>query len=467
MMLALRAVCMAVASVGLLLIVLEGRVRFDRAFLFGGMMLLVFAGIATIDLWPLARAGGLPLSVRVGWTQAQLALAPPAAFLAVRFHELLAGFRFVKLHWVFAGWSVVYVGVLFSGVMVTAADGAVHLTWVCAAALTMTAAYVLGGSVRALTAGNRLRDVSGRRTLALHLAALTTFALGAALEVLSGEGLADRGPPLALVLGSSALSLVLTYTFMRRFTHLVADRRRAHERLQQAYQELDRALPLRRLGQATAMVNQEIDSHVVAIDRKLDELTRMDDIPDDARELVANTREEVDRLRTLSRDVLELARTRVLRDKQPYAVAAAIDETLRGPLSRYREQIEVVCAQPELQVLGESDKLGLALANIARNAFEAGATRVRIAATSDERTARITVSDNGPGCEPERLPKLFEAFYTTKPDTGCGLGLAITKSVVDAHGGSVAVALDDGGEYGLGGLRFEIGLPRFVGQGGE
>ena len=46
----------------------------------------------------------------------------------------------------------------------------------------------------------------------------------------------------------------------------------------------------------------------------------------------------------------------------------------------------------------------------------------------------ITVRDSGPGLDPTSLDRLFDAFYTTKPD-GLGMGLAISRSIVESHGG--------------------------------
>ena len=50
---------------------------------------------------------------------------------------------------------------------------------------------------------------------------------------------------------------------------------------------------------------------------------------------------------------------------------------------------------------------------------------------------RITVADNGPGIRPEIRARIFEALFTTKGDTGTGLGLWVSKQIVEKHGGSI------------------------------
>ena len=65
----------------------------------------------------------------------------------------------------------------------------------------------------------------------------------------------------------------------------------------------------------------------------------------------------------------------------------------------------------------------------------------------------VTVRDSGPGLNPQQLDRLFEAFYTTKPH-GLGLGLAISRRIIEAHGGRLWATPNTGP-----GVTFQFTLP--------
>jgi PAS domain S-box-containing protein len=99
------------------------------------------------------------------------------------------------------------------------------------------------------------------------------------------------------------------------------------------------------------------------------------------------------------------------------------------------------------QISGYSGELRQLLANLLVNAVDAmadgGTLQVRVASgkqwSNGREGIRITVADNGSGIPRENLRRIFEPFYTTKKDTGTGLGLWVSRGIVQKHGGSIRV----------------------------
>lgn len=100
------------------------------------------------------------------------------------------------------------------------------------------------------------------------------------------------------------------------------------------------------------------------------------------------------------------------------------------------------------------------LINLASNALRALADqpdgKLSIESICEEETARLIVADNGPGIPDADKPRLFDRFFHRSMD-GMGLGLAVVKRIVDAHGGTIDVRDNPGG-----GVIFEVNLPRNI-----
>ncbi len=109
-------------------------------------------------------------------------------------------------------------------------------------------------------------------------------------------------------------------------------------------------------------------------------------------------------------------------------------------------------------MLGDANTLQQVLLNLVTNAQEVlpaggGARVIAIVGSSAEGRATVEVQDSGPGIPEDALPRIFEPFYTTKPD-GTGLGLAIVHRIVQEHEGEIRVE-----SPAEGGTRFVVLLP--------
>jgi C4-dicarboxylate-specific signal transduction histidine kinase len=115
---------------------------------------------------------------------------------------------------------------------------------------------------------------------------------------------------------------------------------------------------------------------------------------------------------------------------------------------------------PSDLVVGDANQLEQVFLNLLLNAFEAvpqgGGVVITTRALPDKNQIETVIIDNGPGLPEEALGHLFQPFFTTK-EGGTGLGLCITKAIVDAHGGSITARnLPDAG------ASFSVLLPAHV-----
>lgn len=114
---------------------------------------------------------------------------------------------------------------------------------------------------------------------------------------------------------------------------------------------------------------------------------------------------------------------------------------------------------PVLEVEADRDQLFRVLENLAKNAAEAGAARVRIEArVTAGGHIHIDVADDGPGLAPRAREHLFEPFAGSARNGGTGLGLVIARDIMSAHGGALTLV-----ESGAAGTTFRLVLPARAG----
>lgn len=125
-------------------------------------------------------------------------------------------------------------------------------------------------------------------------------------------------------------------------------------------------------------------------------------------------------------------------------LAAILSDVIASYKIASRVNVVQELAEPEILVNGDRGQLRMAFKNIIKNAVEAmdGSGTLTIAARRDgDDQAEVSFADTGPGIAPENLDKIFQPLFSTKAK-GIGFGLAITKMVVDRHGGTIEAGSD-------------------------
>jgi C4-dicarboxylate-specific signal transduction histidine kinase len=236
----------------------------------------------------------------------------------------------------------------------------------------------------------------------------------------------------------------------------VTRRRRAEEAVQREREELAHALRVATLGELATSLAHEINQPLAAIASNAQAAQRLlgggvldPEIP----EMLHDIRADAQRAAQIIR------RLRVLFKKEhaerhPVDVTEVIKEVvalLRKELERREITLEVALHADLPRVLGDIVQLQQVLLNVLVNATEAmgrerGPRDLRVATgVGEPGVLSITVRDSGVGVPPGELERIFQRFVTTKPE-GLGMGLSISRSIVDAHGGRIwATANPDGG----------------------
>ncbi|MFG6179459.1 ATP-binding protein [Halomonas sp. THAF12] len=250
----------------------------------------------------------------------------------------------------------------------------------------------------------------------------------------------------------------------RRLSDEIEERRRAEQSLRETRDELVQAAKLAVLGQLAAGINHELNQPLAAIRA----------YAENARAFIARQRAEAadanlgqiveltERMADISAQLRQFSR-KSGDSLTAVSVSACFDYALRLFQARLGEAaVEVVRHGPQAEAWVRADPVRLeqVLVNLIGNALQAMADtpspRLTLTIAVDPEWVRLEVADNGPGIPAERLPRIFEPFYTTKAvGSGLGLGLSISARIIDDLGGRLEAANNTES-----GARFTITLPR-------
>jgi len=245
---------------------------------------------------------------------------------------------------------------------------------------------------------------------------------------------------------------------------LYQDLRAQMEETRRTQEQLLQAAKLAAVGEMAASLAHELNNPLMVILGHSGLLER--DLPADSRagRQATSIVAEANRAGKIVRDVLDFARRREP-NREPVSLDQLLDRALallEGRLHRSGVEVaRVLDGEPPL-LPGDRDQLTQVFINLIANAIDAmpegGVLTIETGlhgGDNGHRSAGVDVVDTGPGIPPEQLSHIFQPFYTTKPEgVGTGLGLPISRRIVEAHGGSLQAASIPGG-----GTRMMVRLP--------
>jgi PAS domain S-box-containing protein len=230
-------------------------------------------------------------------------------------------------------------------------------------------------------------------------------------------------------------------------TRDLTDHMLASEALRAAQADLAHVNRVATMGQLTASIAHEVNQPIAASVINAQAAMRWlgTDPPnlDEVREALGRA---IDSARRAG-DVISRIRAAVAKApprKSRFDFNEAVSDVIaltRSEARKHGVSVQARLAADLPSVEGDRVQLQQVILNLIMNAIEAmsgvddGARELWLStATDDEGCVRLAVRDSGPGLDPQSAARLFEAFYTTKPE-GMGMGLAICRSIVEAHGG--------------------------------
>ncbi|MBM4781882.1 MAG: HAMP domain-containing protein [Archangiaceae bacterium] len=218
---------------------------------------------------------------------------------------------------------------------------------------------------------------------------------------------------------------------------------RRSDDLQRAHNNLVQSEKLSAVGELAASVAHEVKNPMVGI-LGFAQLGKEADTMVEAKEYFGLIESDTQRANKILQNLLEFARPPEM-EMEPLVV----NEVLQGALTLCRHQLQMQGVKVETAfgdglggILGNNNQLRQVLLNLMMNAGQAMAEsptkRVTVATAADGDFVKVLVSDTGPGIPPEVMQNLFKPFFTTKRrGLGTGLGLSVSRSIIEAHRGTL------------------------------
>jgi two-component system NtrC family sensor kinase len=207
------------------------------------------------------------------------------------------------------------------------------------------------------------------------------------------------------------------------------------------------------LGQLSAGIAHEIRNPLTSINFNVQLLAKKIALTETTRCLIDDTKEGIDRIRTLVKGMLDFAKP-----SRPSLKSDSIPRVLKDSIALMDSQLKkngvavsVLMPEPFPEVIFDAHQIQQVFVNLLLNGMEAmaegGSISIKSLIEKDAKKKGVHVllhfTDHGAGISRENLSRIFDPFFTTKPD-GTGLGLPIVHKILEQHNASVGVSSEEG-----------------------
>jgi PAS domain S-box-containing protein len=230
----------------------------------------------------------------------------------------------------------------------------------------------------------------------------------------------------------------------------ITERKQAEEALHQAQKDVARINRITTMGELTASLAHEVKQPIAAAVTDANTcvrwLSRDDPDVEEAREAASRVVKDATRAAEIITRVRQL-----FKKGTPEQALIDVNEIIREMIvllgsdaTRYDVSIQTELAKDLPQVMGDRVQMQQVLMNLMTNSIDAmkdldGTRELIISSQAEDGQLMISVSDTGVGLPPKQADQIFDAFFTTKPQ-GTGMGLRISRSIVESHGGRLWAA---------------------------
>ncbi len=240
----------------------------------------------------------------------------------------------------------------------------------------------------------------------------------------------------------------------RRIFHVgiidISERVRANNELARIQNELAHAARVSTLGELSASIAHEVNQPLTAVvtnaQASLRWLSNANPNVDEAKAAITRSVEEAKRASAIIARVRAMS-TKKEPEKVCFPARALVEDAvaiLRSELAKNNIRLRYIIGNEVPDVVGDRIQLQQVVINLMVNAIQAltqpgiGNRTLTVRVAREGADIGIEVEDSGPGIDPDHVPRLFNAFFTTKAE-GMGMGLSICKSIVEAHRGHIEV----------------------------